>query len=62
MQRTPMTDSEKLERIREQRREAARRYRQRHPDRIAATTARYWARKVERMQQQAEQGGGVEQQ
>ena len=61
MQRTPMTDSEKLERIRQQRREAARRYRQRHPDRIAATTARYWQRKVERMRQQAEQGGGVEQ-
>lgn len=53
-----MTDTEKLQRIRQQRAEAARRYRQRHPDRIAATTARYWQRKLERMQQQAQQEEG----
>jgi hypothetical protein len=56
-----LTDTEKLQRIREQRRQAAARYRAKHPDRVAAITARYWQRKVERMQQQAEQGGGVEQ-
>ena len=54
MQRTTMTDAEKLQRIREQRREAARRYRQRHPDRIAAITARYWAKKCAQLQEQAQ--------
>lgn len=53
-----LTDTEKLQRIREQRRQAAARYRVKHPDRVAAITARYWQRKVERMQQQAEQKEG----
>ena len=64
MQRTQtpetMTDTEKLQRIRQQRAEAARRYRQRHPERIAAITARYWAKKAAQMQQ-AQQEGGAEQ-
>lgn len=53
-----LTDSEKLERIREQRRQAAARYRAKHPDRIAAITARYWAKKAAQMQQQAQQEEG----
>ena len=53
-----LTDTEKLQRIRQQRAEAARRYRRRHPDRIAEITARYWAKKAAQMQQQAQQEEG----
>lgn len=57
MQRTTehLTDTEILQRIRQQRAEAARRYRQRHPDRIAEITARYWAKKAAMLQEQAQE-------
>lgn len=47
-----------LANIRAARAKYARQYRKQHPEKIAAITARYWQRRVERMQQQAQQEEG----